>query len=165
MVPITCVLNSLKLSLVNIYAPSSQSEQLEFLQNLNNCLIDWSEISTLIVGGDWNYTLSKMDKTGGTIWKPTSYRNLTLTTMDAFDVVDIQRLRLPRLQKYSYESKSLKLKSKIDFFLVANNLTQYVKKSEIYPSIAPDHRAITFLYLGHMKNLEDPDYGNLTTPY
>ena len=30
---ITCVLNSLKLSLVNIYAPNSQSEQLQFLQN------------------------------------------------------------------------------------------------------------------------------------
>ena len=72
----------------------------------------------------------------------TSYRNLILTTMDAFDLVDIQRLRHPRLRKYSYESKSLKLKSRIDFFLVAKNLTQYVKKSEIYPSIAPDHRAI-----------------------
>ena len=36
----------------------------------------------------------------------------------------------------------LKLKSRIDFFLVAKNLTQHVKKSEIYPSIAPDHRAI-----------------------
>ena len=139
---ITCVLNSLKLSLVNIHAPNSQSEQLEFLQNLNNCLIDKSEISTLIVGGDWNCTLSKMDKTGGTIWKPTNYRNLILTTMDAFDLVDIQRLRHPRLQKYSYESKSVNLKSRIDFFLLAKNLTQYVKKSEIYPSIAPDHRAI-----------------------
>jgi len=45
---ITCVLNSPKLSLVNIYAPHSQSEQLEFLQNLNNCFTDKSGISTLI---------------------------------------------------------------------------------------------------------------------
>ena len=134
--------NSLKSSLVNNYAPNSQSEQLEFLQNLNNCLIDKSEISALTAGGDWNCTLSKMDKIGGTIWKPTNYRNLILTTMDAFDLVDIQRLRHPRLRKYSYESKSLKLKSRIEFFLVAKNLTQYVKKSEIYPSLAPDHRAI-----------------------
>ena len=114
---ITCVLNSLKLSLVNIYAPNSQSEQLVFLQNLNNYLIDKSEISTLIVGGDWYCTLSKIDKIGGTIWKPANYRNLILTTMDAFDLVDIQRLRHPRLRKYSYESKSLKLKSRIEFFL------------------------------------------------
>jgi len=110
---------------VNIYAPHSQSEQLEFLQNLNNCFTDKSGISTLIEGDDWNSTLSKIDKIGGTTWKPTNYRNLILTTMDAFDLVDIQRLRLPTLRKYSYESKSLKLKSGIDFFLVA-------KKSEIY---------------------------------
>ena len=139
---ITCVLNSLKLSLVNIYAPNSQSELLELLLNLKNCLIDKSEISTLIVEGDWNCTLSKIDKIGGTIWKPTNYRNLILTTMDAFDLLGIQRLRHPRLRKYSYESKSLKLKSRIHFFLVTKNLTQYVKKSEIYPSIAPDLRAI-----------------------
>ena len=62
--------------------------------------------------------------------------------MGAFDILDIQRLRHPRLRKYSYESKSLKLKSRIDFFLVAKNLTQRVKKSEINPSIALDHRAI-----------------------
>ena len=56
--------------------------------------------------------------------------------------MDIQRERHPKLRKYSYESKALKVKSRIDFFLVAKNLTQFVKKSEIYPSIAPDHKAI-----------------------
>ena len=86
---------------MNIYAPNNQSEQLEFSLNINTCLIEKSEISTLIVGGDWNCTLSKIDKIGGTIWKPKNYRNLILTTMDTFDLVDIQRLRHPRLRKYS----------------------------------------------------------------
>jgi len=34
------------------------------------------------------------------------------------------------------------MKSRLDFFLVAKNLTRSVKKTEIYPSIAPDHAAI-----------------------
>ena len=161
----------MKLSLCNIYAPNSQTEQLKFLQELNNCLIDKSELSTLIVGGDWNCTLTIKDKTIGTIWKPTAYRNLILATMDAFDLVDIQRLRHPRLQKYSYESKALKVKSIKDFFLVPKNLTRYVKKSEIHPSIAPDHQAIHLLLswtsetsrgpgLWKFNNtlLNDPDY-------
>ena len=146
LVLITILLNSMKLSLCNIYAPNSQTEQLEFLQELNNCLINKSELSTLIVGGDWNCTLTKKHKTGGAIWKPTACRNLILVTLDAFDLVDIQRLRHPRLQKYSSESKALKVKSRIDFFLVAKNLTPYVKKSEIHPSIAPHHQAI-YLFL------------------
>ena len=59
-----------------------------------------------------------------------------------FDLVDIQRVRHPKLRKFTYESKSLKMKSRLDFFLVAKNLTRSVKKTEIYPSIAPDHAAI-----------------------
>ena len=34
------------------------------------------------------------------------------------------------------------MKSRIDFFLMAKNLTKSVKKTEIYLSIAPDHNAI-----------------------
>ena len=142
MVLIAMEFNSLKLSLCNVYAPNNQSEQLNFQQELNNVLMDKSELSTLIVGGDWNCTLAKKDKVGGSDWKPSNYRNLLLTTMEAFDLVDIQRVRHPQLRKYSYVSKALKLKSRIDFFLVAQNLTRFVKRSDIYPSVAPDHQAI-----------------------
>ena len=139
---ITVTLNSLKLPMCNIYAPNSQAEQLEFIQELNNCLIDKSELTTLIVGGEWNCTLSKKDKVGGAPWKSTNYRNLILTTMDIFDIVNIQRVKHPKLRKYSYESKSLGVKSRIDFFLVAKNLQKYVKTIRIYPAIAPDRKAI-----------------------
>ena len=63
---ITIVINSIHLSLCNVYAPNNQNEQLEFLQDLNNCLINKSE---LFEGSDWNCTLSKNDKIGGKPWK------------------------------------------------------------------------------------------------
>ena len=81
------------MSLYNIYAPNNQSNQIEFMQELNNCIIDKTELTALIVGGDWNCTLSRKDKIGGTPWKPSNYSNLVLTTMDKFDLVDIQRVR------------------------------------------------------------------------
>ena len=59
-----------------------------------------------------------------------------------FDLVDIQRVRHPKLRKFTYESKFLKVKSRIDFFLIAKNLTLRVKNTEICPAIAPDHDAI-----------------------
>ena len=62
--------------------------------------------------------------------------------MDIRDLVEIQRQRQPKFRKYFYESKALKVKSRIGFVLVVKNMTQFVKKSEIYPSIAPDHKAI-----------------------
>jgi len=62
--------------------------------------------------------------------------------MEMFDLVDIQRVRHPKLRKFTYESKSLKVKSRIDFFLVAKNLTLSVKNRQISLAIAPDHDAI-----------------------
>ena len=139
---ITITLGSQKVSLCNIYAPNNQTNQLEFMQELNNCIMDKTELTALIVGSNWNCTLPKRDKIGGTPWKPSNYSDLVLTTMDMFDLVDIQRVRHPKLRKFTYESKSLKMKSRLDFFLVAKNLTRSVKKKEIYPSRAPDHAAI-----------------------
>ena len=71
-------------------------------------MIDKSELSSLVVGGDWNCTLSKKDKIGVAPWKPSAYSNLILTTMEMFDLVDIQRMRHPKLRKFTYESKSRK---------------------------------------------------------
>jgi len=71
-----------------------------------------------------------------------------LTTMEAFELVDIQRIRHPQLRKYSYVSKALKLKCRIDFFPVAQ--TQLVKKSDIYLSVAADHQAI-YIFLSWKK--------------
>ena len=139
---ISISLNGQKLSLCNIYAPNDQANQLQFMQELNNCIIDKTELNSLIVGGDWNCTLSKKDKIGGAPWKPTNHSNLISTTMEMLDLVDIQRVRHPKLRKLTFESKSLELKSRIDFFLMARTFTINVKTTENYPSIAPDHNAI-----------------------
>ena len=63
--------------------------------------------------------------------------------MDIFDLVDIQRVKHPNVNKYSCELKALKVRSRIDFFLIAKNLTKYVQKVDIHPSIAPDHWTIS----------------------
>ena len=52
LVLITISLNGQKVTLCNIYAPNDQANQLQFLQELNNCIIDKTELISLIVGGD-----------------------------------------------------------------------------------------------------------------
>ena len=112
---INSILNGLELSLCNIYSPNDQAEQLRFIEELNNYLIDQSELMTLIIGGDWNCTLTKKDKKGGLPWRPTGFRNLILITMDIFDLVDMQRVKHPNINKYSYVSKALKMRSRMIF--------------------------------------------------
>ena len=61
-------------------------------------------------------TLSKKDKKGGSPSRPIVYRNLVNITMDTPDLVDIQRTCYPNVNKFSYRSKTLGVKSRIEFF-------------------------------------------------
>lgn len=89
---ITITLNGQKLSLCNANAFNDHVNQLKFMQELNNCIIDNLKLTLLIVVGDWNCILSKKNKIGGAPWKPSSYHNLILTMMEMFDLVDIPRM-------------------------------------------------------------------------
>lgn len=101
---INLIFKDLELSLCNIYAPNNQSDQLQFIAELNSCLIDKAELTSLTTGGDWNCTLTKKDKKGGLLRKHTGFRNSILITMDMFDLTDIQKVKHPNENKYSYES-------------------------------------------------------------
>jgi len=57
-VSINLIYNSGKISICNIYAPDD-SQQQKFLLTLNRYLMSHTESSNLIVGGDWNVTLTK----------------------------------------------------------------------------------------------------------
>ena len=133
---------SANISLCNIYAPNDLQQQLAFLRNLNNFLITNVDIGNLIVGGDWNVTLEAVDKRGGSQWKPTSYRNQLISMMEEFSLVDIYRNLNPSKLCFTYESKALKLSSRIDFFLVSQPLANRVSHVDTLVSIAPDHKAI-----------------------
>ena len=108
------------------------------MQELNNCIIDKTQLTTLIAGGDWNCTLSRKDKIGGTPWKPSNYSNLVLTIMAMLDLVDIRRVRHPKPCKLTRVKKTKSRR----LFSSSQKLCNSVKNSEIYPSIAPNHNAI-----------------------
>ena len=106
----------------NIYAPNDLEQPLAFLRNLNNFLITNVDIGNLIVGGDWNVTLEAVDKKGGSQWKPTSYRNQLISMIKEFSLIDVYRNFNPSKLCFAYESKALKLPSRIDFFFVSQPL-------------------------------------------
>ena len=78
-------------------------------------------------------------------WKETNDRNSIVDLMDELDLVDIYRKLHPNTKAFTYELKSLKLRSRIDYFLVSNTIAVNATRAEIRPSIAPDHKAISCL--------------------
>ena len=92
--------------------------------------------------GDWNVTLEAVDKKGGIQWKLSVYRDLLAEFMDELNLVDILRIKNPSKRCFTYESSALKMKSRIDFFLISRSLISSTKTADIKTAIAPDHKAI-----------------------
>ena len=139
-IDVTC--SGVNLSICNVYAPTSCQSQGKFLQILNEFMTSNLNITQLIIGGDWNATLECIDKKGGTRWKPTAYRNGIISMMEELDLIDILRKLKPHTKSFSYESKFLKVKSRLDYFLIAKHLTRHVYNVETKTAITPVHKAI-----------------------
>ena len=126
--------------IVNIYALTDYRDQDNFIRTLSEQLMSNTNISNVIIAGDWNTTLNSIDKLGGQPWKATNYRNSLVNLMDELNLIDIYRQIHPTTKSFSYESKPLNLKSRIDFFVISRSISSCVKNVEIRVSIAPDHK-------------------------
>ena len=62
--------------------------------------------------------------------------------MEELNLTDIYRELHPKSKSFTYISKSLNLKLRIDYFLISHSLSCEVNQAEIHISKAPDHNAI-----------------------
>ena len=58
-------IDDVKCILVNIYAPNDQMQQIKFLIDLSNSVLNSYANETLVIGGDFNCPLNDWDKRGG----------------------------------------------------------------------------------------------------
>ena len=72
----------------------------------------------------------------------TANREPVLALSGEFGLVDISRVKNPNEKFYTYESKSLKMKSRIDYFLIPKSWGHLVSVADMKITIAPDHRAV-----------------------
>ena len=80
---------------MSIYALNGLQQQLMFIKNLGRIVNSETDISRLVIMGDWNMTLHRIDKSGGHPWKPTKYRDAILDLMDEINLTDIFRTLNP----------------------------------------------------------------------
>ena len=124
--------------MINVYAPNDYREQEQFIRILGEKLVSKTDTTKLIISGDWNATLNKIDKWGGLPWKETTYRNSIIDLMEELDLLDIYRQFHADTKSFTYETKNSKLKSRIDFFLVSRPISYNV--GALFHR--PDHKAI-----------------------
>ena len=136
--------------LVNIYAPNDVHQQVSFFKELQNRLQDYAEES-IIIGGDFNCTLSDLDKKGG---NPNSRKVPVVQEINKlcnlYELNDIWRQRNPNEEQFTWRNKSFKIQCRLDYFLISKKLSDLTEKCKIFYAPETDHSAIFI----HIKTAE-----------
>lgn len=110
------VLANTRIILVNIYAPNDVNQQVSFFKELQKQLQEFSD-ETIIIGGDFNCTLSEKDKKGG---NSSNRKQMVVEEINKlcnfYDLNDIWRCLNPNAEEFTWRNKSFKIQCRLDFF-------------------------------------------------
>lgn len=164
-------------SILNIYSPNKEREQLQFYTKLKYTLNkEATPFCKLIIGGDFNVPLNEtLDKKGGIPDKREKVVQKIEEISEEFNLHDIWRIKNPSQNRYTWRKmKPEKIQCRLDYILISDSLHDAVTITDIIPSIRSDHSAVTVTFNTiplHQKGnsfwkmntsvLEDIDYINL----
>ena len=145
-----CILQGLRVILCNIYFPvrSKEKEQIQVLKKIEEELRELNKDRlSIIMGGDFNMIRNEeLDYVGNNKPKGQSKFILEMDNfMETWNLMDIWRQRNLMKRQFTYRQKVPFMQSRLDYWIISEDLEDYVIKCEIMCSVAPDHSAI---YLG-----------------
>ena len=131
--------------LVNIYAPNKDKNIAKFFNCLHKTLqmedLDCEE--NIIIGGDFNCPFNpKLDKKGGVMFPRKVVIDSIECLQNELDLINIWRIKHPHTSSYTWSQKSPQVFCRLDYWLVSNNLQDFVKSTDIIHAIKTDHVAI-----------------------
>ena len=158
-IDVTITLDDHPINLVNIYAPSTDTERRFFYSNLEPFL---SSTDSNIIGGDFNSISDlKLDKLGGNPEPRQSAVNTLNTVIAPFDLIDIWRDKNPNKRDYTWTGQNTRdnsiIRTRIDKFLTSTSLRPYITSAFITPFAHSDHDLIS-ISLDFDKQPRGPGY-------
>ena len=145
-------LNDTSFYLCNIYSPNNTSEQKTFFANLFNFLINTCSVGEIIIGGDFNCSLTPQDKIGGcAVNKKQNVISEITNLCHCLKLQDVWRRQHPNQLQFTWRDKALKVQCRLDYWLVSAELSSLVLSTDIFNSTLSDHSAIVL-------NLQSKEY-------
>ena len=139
------LIQKIKYILCNVYFPvrDRQQEQIDFLNHLSFRLNDFNKNkSFMIVGGDFNMIRNfDLDISSKGSIKGHTFNLEFEDFLGRFDVTDIWRKRNPDKIQFTYRQNNPLIQSRLDYWIISNELDKQISECNIIPSIAPDHSA------------------------
>ena len=133
-------LQGVRMSLVALYGPNADTPT--FFENLFEKLLNIDN-STCIITGDWNVALDyKIDCKNYQAKNNPQAQNLVNDKLNSLGFLDIWRLRNPGKKSFTWFGPNRKM-SRLDYFLISEDLIDNVTDAEIIPGYRTDHSLIT----------------------
>ena len=135
--------NDKNLVICNVYAPNKDYPN--FFDTV------FTEVSNsfnanLILGGDWNLVLNDLlDKDGGPPYSNQKSKERLKSYIYFFNLTDIFCITNPIRKVYTRFQSQPYTATRIDSFLISNNLVNYVNSTKINQSIRSDHKIVLLI--------------------
>ena len=144
----------------NVYAPNKENHQIQFFDTLEQKIVS-KNVENIIIGGDFNTVLNRsIDHITASKTKERTYngRDRLLKTMATLKLIDIWGKKSPEQRTFTYRNRNNKptVQSRLDVWLISENLADVVSECRIIPSIAPDHSAVTLVINSTASNSRGP---------
>ena len=138
---VTGKIHSIPLILANIYAPNW--DDYNFFRTFFSKLTDTGTHS-LILGGDFNCWINPtLDRSLTRAHSPSKSAKTIQSFMEEFNMSDPWRFLYPNSKQYSFFSNVHKTFTRIDYFLINNNLLPSVQSVTYNPIVISDHAPIS----------------------
>ena len=140
------VIDDLKFIFVNIYAPNDQAQQVKFLRDLPNSVLNSYANESLVIGGDFKCPLNDLDKRGS---RTIEHKKIVIQEMNnlmkTYDLIDTWQLKNRNVQGYTWSNPSMKIQCRLDYFLLAKDFQSSLKSVKIVPNVFSDHSTLSLV--------------------
>ena len=134
-------INEVRMTLVSLYGPNEDKPG--FYHEIQG-MIDEINNAHCILCGDWNLIQDpKLDSTNYIHINNKNARKAVLEMKDNVNLIDPWRLQNPTLRRYTWRQPTPLKQSRLDFFLISEELTTFLSSSNIVPGYRTDHSLIS----------------------
>ena len=129
------------LTIINICAPNSDSEQVIFFEEMHSMLLK-EDMGRLVIAKDFNIVFNQdLDKLGGSKVKRKSLFNVK-AIIDDFNLIDIWRHRHPNRKDFTWSQNKPRVQCRLDYFLISCGLIKQLKNTKIFWGNRSDYKCI-----------------------
>ncbi len=136
-------LNGTRITLISVYGPNEDKPI--FYEKIRRLVDDFNNAHCILCG-DWNVIQDPVLDTSNYIHvNNPKARNVMLEMKHQCGLIDPWRLQNPKLRRFTWRQKTPLKQSRLDYFLLSDELTTYLISSEIEPGYRTDHSLITLV--------------------